>query len=75
MRAAALLLALAGCASAPPVSTPLPPAPPANVTLACALPEVVADAFEALIDHRLALVECRSAALVNEQAWRRIATP
>jgi len=71
MRGAAILLgvaALAGCAPAAVVPT-VPLAPPADVATACALPEVEGDAFLALVTHRLALVECRGAALLNAGAW------
>ena len=69
-----LLLLVCGCARtvvAP--AAPLPPAPPADVAAACALPEVAPDAFDALLDHRLRLVECRGAAIVNDVAWRALA--
>lgn len=77
MRGAALtvaVMALSSCgASPPPPVANLPPSPPADVALACAMPPVARDAYDALLDHRLALVECRGAALVNDAAWRRIA--
>lgn len=78
MRRAAIafaVAALAGCGSRVTVVAPLPPAPPADVAASCALPPVeVGETWrDAAVTHRLRLVECRGAALVNDAAWRRIA--
>lgn len=74
MRAVLLPALLAGCAATAQAPAPaLPPAPPGDVARACADPGLAHDAVEALIAHRLALADCRAAALVVDRAWRRIA--
>lgn len=67
---------LAGCGPRLTVAPILPPAPPADVEAACALPHVEVGGTwrDAAVEHRLRLVECRGAALVNDFAWRRIAS-
>lgn len=70
---AAAFVTLNACAPAPVIST-MPPAPPADVRVECAVPELVeTDLLQIAVTLAAAFGRCRSAALFNDEAWRKTA--
>lgn len=65
---------LAAC-SAPPVVVQIPPSPPADVRIECAIPELFeTDALQLAFTVSAAFGRCRSAALFIDKAWRELST-
>jgi len=53
-----LMIFLSGCARSIEAISPLPPLP-VSLAAPCRMPAVKRDAVRSLVDHRLALAECR----------------
>lgn len=73
MRALIAIPFLAACSS-PPVVVQIPPSPPADVRIECAIPELYeTDALQLAFTVSAAFGRCRSAALFIDKAWREFA--
>lgn len=74
MRALIAIPFLAACSTTPPVVVQIPPSPPADVQIECAIPELYeTDALQLAFTVSAAFGRCRSAALFNDKAWREFA--